>query len=667
MVHLRIASLAALFGVAVVGCVLLVGGMGGTALRELKVGGPLYQRIILGKDLVADILPPPEYIIESYLEATLALNDPASLSTRRARLAQLRKDYDERHTFWLDAPLPPALHDRLVKAAHAPAARFYGELEQHFLPALAAGDEAAARESYSRLSAAYAAHRAEIDVIVAEANALNQSIEAEAAATDTRFVTTMWVVVIAALAVVGGGVLAMLRGLVRPLTGMTRVMSTLARGDTSVTVPDTHRRDEVGDMAAAVQVFKDNALAAESLRRQQQQDRDRAETEKRAALEAMADTVERQTRAAVEAVAARSGSMASNAAGMSQAARSVSTNSQSVAAAAAQALANAQAVAAASEQLSASIGEIAGQIGTAQAATAEAVEASTMAGDTIAALSATVGRIGEVTDLIRAIASQTNLLALNATIEAARAGEAGKGFAVVANEVKSLATQTSRATEDITRQIGEIQTTTARAVNAVQHITRAIRGVEAVSTAVAGAIEEQGAATGEIARNVAQTSDAAREVADRIGVVSSEAAITEHQAAEVNTHSAEVAASVAELGQALIRVVRTATGDVDRRSAPRQPVDRAVTVQMDGHQLSTRTINLGAGGAELAGALPGGTVGTRLDLTLPGCPRPLSGSICALSHGNTHIAFSAEAATLMRELLPTLLDTPEREELEDAA
>jgi methyl-accepting chemotaxis protein len=667
MVRLRIASLAALFGVAVVGCVLLVGGMGGTALRELKVGGPLYQRIILGKDLVADILPPPEYIIESYLEATLALNDPASLSTRRARLGQLRKDYDERHAFWLDAPLPTSLRDRLVQAAHAPAARFYGELEQHFLPALAAGDAEAAQAAYARLSAAYAAHRAEIDAIVAEANTLNQSIEAEAAQTDRLFVTAMWVVVIAALAVVGGGVLAMLRGLIRPLTTMTRVMSTLAEGDTSVAVPDTHRRDEVGDMAAAVQVFKDNALAAAAARAQQEQDRIRAETEKRAALVAMADTVERQTRAAVEAVEARSRAMAANAAGMSEAAQSVSGNSQNVAAAAAQALANAQAVAAASEQLSASIGEIAGQIGTAQAATAEAVEASTMAGDTIAALSATVGRIGEVTDLIRAIAAQTNLLALNATIEAARAGDAGKGFAVVANEVKSLATQTSRATEDITRQIGEIQTTTARAVDAVHHITRAIRGVEAVSTAVAGAIEEQGAATGEIARNVAQTSEAAREVADRIGVVSSEAALTGTQAAEVNGHSAEVAASVAELGQALIRVVRTATDDVDRRSAPRQPLDRAVTIRLDGHQLSTRTINLGTGGAELAGVLPGGTVETRLELTLSGCPRPLAATICGLSNGNTHVAFSAEAAALMRDILPALLNAPEDEELEDAA
>ncbi len=667
MVRLRVAALAALFGVAVIGCVLLVGGMGGAALRELKVGGPLYQRIILGKDLVADILPPPEYIIESYLEATLVLNDPASLGARRARLGQLRQEYDARHAFWLDAPLPPALRDRLVTAAHNPAARFYGELEHRFLPALAAGDEAAARQSYALLSAAYAAHRAEIDVIVAEANALNQTIEAEAAQADRLFVTAMWVVVIAALAVVGGGVLAMLRGLVRPLTTMTRVMTALAHGDTSVTVPDTHRRDEVGDMAAAVQVFKDNALAAEALRRQQEDDRDRAETEKRAALVAMADTVERQTRAAVEAVAARSGAMAANAAGMSQAARSVSHNSQSVAAAAAQALANAQAVAAASEQLSASIGEIAGQIGSAQAATADAVASSTEAGDTIAALSASVGRIGEVTDLIRAIASQTNLLALNATIEAARAGDAGKGFAVVAGEVKALATQTSRATEDITRQIAEIQAATARAVDAVQHITQAIQGVEAVSAAVAGAIEEQGAATGEIARNVAQTSDAAREVADRIGVVSSEAAITEHQAEEVNTHSAEVAASVAELGQALIRVVRTATGDVDRRSSPRQPADRAIRVRLGGRQLSTRTINLGEGGAELCGLLPGGEPETRVELELSGCPRPLAAIICSLSHGNTHIAFSAESAALVRDLLPALLTAPETDDLEDAA
>ncbi len=359
------------------------------------------------------------------------------------------------------------------------------------------------------------------------------------------------------------------RHVVRPLAAIAATMRRLADGDLAVELPYAGRGDEIGVMADSVLVFKTNAADAQSLRQSQEDSRRQAERDKVAALQAMANTVEQESRQAVERVAAETGRMAGNATEMAKSAEVVGTNSESVAAAANQALSNAQSVADASERLSASIGEISRQVATASGITSHAVTAAEGAEETIHRLAQSVGRIGEVTQIINDIASQTNLLALNATIEAARAGEAGKGFAVVASEVKNLATQTARATEEISSQINEIQATTQNAVQAVQGIATAIRDVEGISSSIASAIDEQGAATGQITRNVSQTTGAAQEVSSRIAVVSKEAATNSERARQLEEMAAQVAKSVDELRNNLVRVVRTATQEVDRRSRDR--------------------------------------------------------------------------------------------------
>lgn len=344
----------------------------------------------------------------------------------------------------------------------------------------------------------------------------------------------------------------------RVLGRLAKGMDAMSKGDLTVDLTELERSNEIGLMVGAVAVFQSNMRETEVLRREQEQAQIRAEREKGAALQAMADRVEQETRAAVATVSERTTRMTRNANDMVASARNVADNSQAVSAAAIQAQSNAQAVSAAAEELSMSIGEITRQIGSCTDLTNIAVHAATHSQDIIASLSNAVDQIGVVADLINNIAAQTNLLALNATIEAARAGDAGKGFAVVANEVKGLATQTARATGEISIQIAAIQSTTIEAVRSVAEIAAAIQKVEGVTAAVAVAIEQQSAATEAIANNVCQTSTAATEVTTRITCVSTEASDTGLCAESVRSLSTLVCDGVRDLQAVLLETVRAA-------------------------------------------------------------------------------------------------------------
>ena len=396
------------------------------------------------------------------------------------------------------------------------------------------------------------------------------------------------------LALIGGVLFS--RTITTPLSRIIGVMSTVSTGSYQVDVPEQGRRDEIGDIARALEQFRQNGQEAERLRAEQERMREQNEAERIEALQAMARTVEAEAARAVEDVSTETSSMANQAQDMARSARKVEENSQTVAAAAQEALANAESVSAATEELAASIEEISSRVVTGATTAREAMEVGQESQATIQTLADAAKQIGTVVVLIDDIAQQTGLLALNATIEAARAGDAGKGFAVVASEVKNLASQTAKATGEITEQIHEIQAITQRSVAAVRTLVERIGAIDEISTSVATAVEQQQAATQEIARNVSETASAARDVASNIELVSNEARSNLEAASAVQTASVHVKEAIENLKQVVVRVVRTSAPEVDRRQKARESIREEATLKLGGQRYDVTVVNTSEGG-----------------------------------------------------------------------
>jgi methyl-accepting chemotaxis protein len=360
---------------------------------------------------------------------------------------------------------------------------------------------------------------------------------------DAKMRPIAWLLGLATLGIViiSGGFAWMIgRSISRPLSQLGMRMKALAGGELAGEIPGVGRGDEIGQMAATVQIFKDNALRVRALEKAEAETQARAAAERRAAMEGLADDFERSVNGIVRSVSSAANGMQTTAQSMTTTASDASARAATVSAASQSASSNVGTVAAAAEELSSSVAEISRQVTRSTEVASKAVSDAERTNATVRVLSTGAEKIGEVVKLIHSIAAQTNLLALNATIEAARAGESGRGFAVVASEVKALANQTAKATEEISGQVAAMQQSTGDAVAAINGITQTIAQMSEITVTISAAIEEQGAATREIARNIQQVAAGSSEISVHIGGVTTAAEATGGAASQVLSNAREL-------------------------------------------------------------------------------------------------------------------------------
>ncbi|MBV9076932.1 MAG: HAMP domain-containing protein [Methylobacteriaceae bacterium] len=527
----------------------------GYTLGQLRVGGPVYADIIASKDLVADILPPPLYVVEAMLEVSLLDDKRASLDEHRTKLASLRTDFNERRQYWRGSDLPENLK-RGLEAAAVAAMPFWDAVETGILPALAAGNVAQAKVNSVRAQEAYAAHRAAVDKLVAEAKTYGDRVEAEAGQRTTLLSSILYAVSALGLMVAVAGAILLTRKLVAPLSALAQTLAQLAGGDTEANVPYTTGRNEIGAMARAVQVFKETqaerlALEGRSAAARAQADRERELNEaSRLATAREQEQVVRSLAHGLEHLAAGKldvrltepfpaasaklredfnaamGTLQGAMDAVIGAARSVQAGTDEIRQATDDLSQRTERQAASLEQTAAALDEVTAAVrATADGAKEVRQMVATARNDAQSSGEVVQGAVGAMSDIkqsaqqitqiisvIDEIAFQTNLLALNAGVEAARAGEAGRGFAVVAQEVRALAQRSAEAAKDIK---GLIQSSSDQVETGADRVERAGLALQRIMEHVAAIdarVEEIAASAREQATGLAEVNTAVNDM-----------------------------------------------------------------------------------------------------------------------------------------------------------
>ncbi|CAH0185621.1 methyl-accepting chemotaxis protein [Roseomonas sp. CECT 9278] len=614
--------------------------------RDVATVGRLQERAYLAQRIDAGVYA---VVMESrglYMAKDRAESERFAAGLRR-HLADIRRDAGRLSVVAAGVEtVPPLL------AALADFIRFRDELarigvEQGAPAADAMGNNAANRANRGRVNTALAAAAAGF-------NDAAQAAAQDIITSGERLAFLLLAAMLGGALLAGGIALWLVRSRIAlPLARLNRGMEDLVAGRPGTELRDAARHDEIGDMARALLVFRRNAAENDALRTAQENAREAAQQERIQALRGMADRLETETRQAVESIGDRIAAMADEAERMAEGAAFAATGTQTLAVGAQSTLDHSTGSAAAAEQMSASIREITTRVGEAASATRRAVAGTEDGNRAIAGLQQSVERIGEVARLISDIAARTNLLALNATIEAARAGDAGKGFAVVAGEVKSLAAQTARSTEEIGQQIEAVVAATGQAVRAVGGIAATVQQVDAAAAAIADAMQQQAAATTEIARAAAGAAGAARDMTGQTTTLDGMTRGVETRADALRRAARETEAAMVELRATLIRLVRESTEEVDRRRHPRLATEAPAWFETTAGRHAVRLVNLSAGGAAVRGA-PTLPPGARGSLSLGGAA-PVAAVVVDAEVDFMRLRFADPAAG---DALVATLDTP---------
>ncbi len=481
-----------------------------STLTEVQVNGPAYKRIVQGKDLVADVLPPPAYVVESYLLCLQLLDPNADRKGLVEALKERQVEYENRHSYW-EAQLKGEsgeMKTALLEQSYGPARKFFAVIFDRFVPALEQGRTSEARElAYGELKEQYLLHRKAINDVVRHAVARNEADETSTASMIDSRVTWLWSFGAAGLAGCLGLAWWVANAVTNPLHKVLRVVDSLSKGNLARRT-GVNQKDEIGLVAQSLDRMADDLSAIMDRMRESSSKLVKASEAQAASAAAIGEHSKNLTDKS-SSVATAGEQLASSVGNLSEATESISQSTTQIAAAI--------------EEMSTTIREVSRNCASESRLASEAHSHTQKARNKISELDESAREIGKVLDLISTIAEQTNLLALNATIEAASAGEAGRGFAVVAGEVKELARQSAMGAEQIAERVRRVQSAIGETVSAMAEISELIHRLTEASISVSAAVEEQSAATNEIAGNVGSVSTAVDRLASTVQELSAAA------------------------------------------------------------------------------------------------------------------------------------------------